>query len=83
MYELIVRANFVDAVVLNLVPGDVGENGQLQELCEQMGTAYVGSGPATSAICSDRVCNSCGHLALVSVLALPGLGLGACLTLPF
>ena len=42
-------------VVFIALHGDFGESGEVQELCERRGLAYVGSGPKASALAMDKV----------------------------
>lgn len=55
MYELMIRANCLDAVVYNLVQGDIGEDGTWHAFCDRIGAVFVGSEEAITQTCIDKV----------------------------
>ncbi|MGE5527514.1 MAG: D-alanine--D-alanine ligase family protein [Methanosarcina sp.] len=54
-------------VVFPVIHGTIGEDGQIQALCESASLPYVGSGPAASIRCYDKV----AFKAIVSSAGLP------------
>jgi D-alanine-D-alanine ligase len=52
-FAALVRASGVD-LAFPLIHGPIGEDGQLQALCESLALPYVGCGPRASTVCFDK-----------------------------
>uniref|UniRef100_A0A7S3UDD3 ATP-grasp domain-containing protein n=1 Tax=Picocystis salinarum TaxID=88271 RepID=A0A7S3UDD3_9CHLO len=54
MSEFVHMAKSEGAVVFNAIHGGAGENGMLQQLFEEEGVMFTGSGSSASALCMDK-----------------------------
>lgn len=70
--DFIAKAQAEHAFIFIALHGGMGENGSLQKMLDDAGVAYNGSGPATSALCMDKLATAqaINHLGLDDVYGL-------------